>query len=381
MRIALYTIFRCTNYGAVLQALALSKKLRMIAGDDAVEVINHRMDPRDTHLLGKITNPNTPWFQRWRNRRKFAQRYYRPNLFEERRARTIDLISGMIRPTDTLYKTPAELERLPRYDSVIVGSDQVWHPTLNYDFGFNPYLGGTLPRQIRRVAYAASFGVSELPSEFEVSYREALSAFDVITVREASGAAICEKLLGRTPEVVLDPTLLLDPNEWMKIADVDQVQTDGLVAYWVRTPTQADIDRLAKIARERGTHIRLLSAGPLPKLAFPSEVRPDIAADPLDFVTAVAGSNGVITESFHGLQFAFLFGKPFIALGDLHKAGSNASRLVDFCKRYCPSEAVGDIEEFRSGCAVRRADPANFDRQTFESDRSRSLAALKGMIG
>ena len=74
MKIALYTIFRCTNYGAVLQACALARTLRRMLGEDSVDVINHLMDPRDNHLLGKITNPNTPWLQRWRNRRKFAAR-------------------------------------------------------------------------------------------------------------------------------------------------------------------------------------------------------------------------------------------------------------------------------------------------------------------
>ena len=103
-KVALYTIFRCTNYGAVLQAYALARTLRAICGEGAVDVLNHRMDPRDNHLLGKITNPNTPWFQRWRNRRKFAARYVRPDLFEARRQGTVRLIEGAIRPTERLYR-------------------------------------------------------------------------------------------------------------------------------------------------------------------------------------------------------------------------------------------------------------------------------------
>ena len=113
MKTALYTIFRCTNYGAVLQAFALARTLRGILGDDSLDVLNHRMDPRDTHLLGKITNPNTPWFQRWRNRRKFAARYFRPDLFELRRAKTVRLLERSIRPTAHLYARPEERRALP----------------------------------------------------------------------------------------------------------------------------------------------------------------------------------------------------------------------------------------------------------------------------
>ena len=81
MKVALYTIFRCTNYGAVLQAYALARVLRELLADGALDVINHQMDPRDNHLLGKITNPNTPWYQRWRTKRKFTSRYFRVDLF------------------------------------------------------------------------------------------------------------------------------------------------------------------------------------------------------------------------------------------------------------------------------------------------------------
>ena len=125
MKTALYTIFRCTNYGAVLQAFALARVMRSMLGEDGVDVINHRMDPRDTHLLGKITNPNTPWFQRWRNRRKFAARYFRSDLFEARRAKTIRLIEEHIRPTTRLYNRPEELREMPAYSTVVVGSDQI----------------------------------------------------------------------------------------------------------------------------------------------------------------------------------------------------------------------------------------------------------------
>ena len=99
MTLALYTIFRCTNYGAVLQALALARTLRALPGGASVDVLNHRMDPRDNHLLGKITNPETPWFQRWRNRRKFAKRYLQSDRFEVRRAKTVRLIDEAVRKT------------------------------------------------------------------------------------------------------------------------------------------------------------------------------------------------------------------------------------------------------------------------------------------
>ena len=426
MKIALYTIFRCTNYGAVLQAYALARVLRGILGEDAVDVINHRMDPRDNHLLGKITNPNTPWFQRWRNKRKFAARYFHPELFERRRLKTIRLIDNFIRPTGKLYKDPKELRGLSPsgngglspYDTVVVGSDQIWNPSLNHDFGHNQYLGTDLPDKQDRVAYAASFGVSELPEECRDEYRIALSRFRIITVREESGAQICKNLLsangdspqgsdgdspqglakGDSPQVVLDPTLLLTADDWRRMLGTVPDRSMGTVpdepmgtvpkgasgryvaAYWVRTLTEADVAALARIARDRAAPICLMSAGPLPKFRFPSEVAPYIDADPFDFVRTLSGATAVVTDSFHGLQFSTLFKKPFLVLGNISDSKSNASRLVDFCARYGLSGGLQDIEAFRAGTAHPFADVTAFDAKMFDADRARSLDALKGML-
>ena len=426
VKIALYTIFRCTNYGAVLQAYALARILRDILGEDAVDVINHRMDPRDNHLLGKITNPNTPWFQRWRNKRKFAARYFHPELFERRRLKTIRLIDNFIRPTGKLYKDPKELRGLSPsgngglspsgngglspYDTVVVGSDQIWNPSLNHDFGHNQYLGTDLPDKQDRVAYAASFGVSELPEECRDEYRAALSKFRIITVREESGARICRSLIpsngdspqgvadGDSPQVVLDPTLLLTADDWRMVVGTVPEGQRGTVpdramgtvpkgasgryvaAYWVRTLTEADVAALGRIARDMATPICLMSAGPLPKFRYPSEVAPYIDADPFDFVRTLSGATAVVTDSFHGLQFATLFEKRFLALGNISDPKSNASRLVDFCARYGLSGGIQDIEAFRAGTAHPLADVARFDAKALAADRSHSRDALKGML-
>ena len=380
---ALYTIFRCTNYGAVLQAYALSRILRDFLGEDGIDILNHRMDPRDTHLLGKITNPNTPWFQRWRNRRKFAARYFRHDLFEARRAKTVELIAKEIRPTARLYASPQELKGLQPYSTVVVGSDQVWNPLLNTDFGCNQYLATSLPDGQDRVAYAASFGISDLPAVFRCEYAAALAKFRLITVREETGAAICESLVGSRPPVVLDPTMLITADEWRAATarrGASYAEDPYIAAYWVRSVTQTDVDALASLARARARPVRLMSAGPLPKLAFPVWVEPFVDADPFDFVGTLAAAEAVVTDSFHGLQFSTVFRKPFIALGNVGDPKSNASRLVDFCRRYGISGGVKDIEGFRSGEGLSPADFSAFDFSAFDADRVRSLGELKSLV-
>jgi hypothetical protein len=118
----------------------------------------------------------------------------------------------------------------------------------------------------------------------------------------------------------------------------------------------------------------------MPKLALPPEVEPYVEADPFDFVRAIAASSAVITDSFHGLQFATLFRRPFLALGELSDPRSNASRLVDFCARYGLSDGIHDIEKFRSGTPCPVASFASFDASALDADRDRSIKVLRGLL-
>ena len=99
-----------------------------------------------------------------------------------------------------------------------------------------------------------------------------------------------------------------------------------------------------------------------------------------DFVRTVADCEGMVTDSFHGLQFAACFVRPFVALGDIGAAGSNVSRLVDFCARFGISDGMHDISGFRSGGVVRFADMSTFNAEGLAADRAGSLAKLKAML-
>ena len=53
------------------------------------------------------------------------------------------------------------------------------------------------------------------PEEYQQKYKELLSDFDEILVREDYGADIVENLTEKRPEVVCDPTVLLTAEEWI----------------------------------------------------------------------------------------------------------------------------------------------------------------------
>lgn len=102
-----------------------------------------------------------------------------------------------------------------KYDYFIAGSDQIWNPAfVNLKNEFLQFADRN-----KRVAYAASFGVSEIkPDKVEI-VRKGLEGIDYISVREQAGAKIVKDLTGKEVPVLVDPTLLLSAEEWEKIME------------------------------------------------------------------------------------------------------------------------------------------------------------------
>ena len=113
--------------------------------------------------------------------------------------------------TEKIYQREDLIRGEFQGEKIIVGSDQVW----NYNCSGNDttFLLDWCETS-KKYSYAASFGVAELPEQQVPFFKEQLSKFRYISVREKTGQDICEKQLGLSAEVVLDPTLLLTKDEW-----------------------------------------------------------------------------------------------------------------------------------------------------------------------
>ena len=127
---------------------------------------------------------------------------------------------------------------LNNFDVFLVGSDQVWRPCYspklsNYFLDFCD----DLHLKSKRVAYAASFGVDEKEfTEEEVAIcRPLAKRFDAMSVREDSGVELLRDYFNVDSEVVLDPTLLLDVNDYEYLikndGSTEAVLPSGVLAY------------------------------------------------------------------------------------------------------------------------------------------------------
>lgn len=196
MKIGILTLHSQINYGGVLQAYALQKYLRSNGYD--VEVIDYWLTPANGHLYGFWLSESKTFLARvvrfpyWCIRDGFVWAEIR------RRRRTMRFLRERLKLSSQAYKILDDLKKVSGYDIVIVGSDQIWHP-VNISVP-NPFLldwlkpKGGVPQKI---AYAASFGVNEIPSDRTLEYCEGLKSFTAIGVREEEGRRLVQQLSGR----------------------------------------------------------------------------------------------------------------------------------------------------------------------------------------
>lgn len=223
-----------------------------------------------------------------------------------------------IRESDfVVYRDTAGPELDARYDHFVVGSDQVWNPHFRR---LAPVDMLQFARRPKRVAFSASMGVARIPEEFEDFYRQGLSGFAHISVREDAAAAETLRLTGRAVPVTVDPTLVLSADEWLTLAAAHPKKPAGkyLLSYFIgqRTP---DCQRLIDdyVARHGMTAIHLNDP------AFPEIY----AADPAAFLGFIRDAAVFFTDSFHGAIFSVLMDTPFLTFPRIDSNASMSSRM------------------------------------------------------
>jgi hypothetical protein len=196
-----------------------------------------------------------------------------------------------------------ELKKIAKdSDYFVVGSDQVWNPYfINHQ---EQYYFLQFVEEEKRIAYAPSFGISEIPEDVKLQYKKWLSSIPYISVREKEGAKIIKQLTGRDAPVLVDPTLLLTKDEWLKISKVHAYKPSSkyLISYfWGEIPTERKT-LIKQIAKKY--NLEIVSIADL-------KDKKTYISDPSEFIDYINSASLVLTDSYHGTIFSILMETPF----------------------------------------------------------------------
>lgn len=329
MKIAILTLPLHTNYGGILQAYALQTVLERMGHQ--VEVLQKKPIKREPgkmlslyckRMARKLLKDwNTEIFIEQRNKREHPIIRQHTNKFIERHINLREINSlHEIAPTD--------------YDVIITGSDQIWRKPYFCGMWDAPikdvFLDFTKDWDIKRISYAASFGIDNITGEFTSKdiedCKSALGRFNAVSVREDSGVRICEETFSTKAVHVVDPTMLLDKDDYINIVKNSEVPVSlGDMLCYILDPNPYKQDVIAKISKDRNlTPFNVYADVYNRKLPVEERIQPPLESWLRGFMDA----KFIVTDSFHACAFSIIFGKPFIAIGNAKRGMDRFTSLL-----------------------------------------------------
>lgn len=315
-KVGIMTWYKYDNYGTVLQAYALSYTLKQLNCNPlfvnyhprkAVEgIVNKKL------ILKKIKVVISDFIY---------QKYYsadRIKLYDEFR-------KIHIKETKPCNNYP-ELHALNDiFDGFVCGSDQIWSPSV-FD---EKYFLSFVDDDAKKIAYAPSLGLTKITDEsIKKQIKKLVSLFGHVSVREQQGAELLKSLIGKDIQVVLDPTLLLNTQNWNALLEKsdfeDKELGDYLLCYFLNPDYkyQIEVRRLAKKFNLKIISIPMYKQCVLGKVPF--------EVGPLEFISLIKNAKYVCTDSFHGMAFSINYNVPFSAFlrfGDKNPNNQNSRVL------------------------------------------------------
>lgn len=327
-KIAILTWLHNGNYGSILQAYALQRYLR----NEGYEVTNIDLCPS---ILGKLKNcwkQGNPFLSlvkekkvSWDARKACSK----PKEVESRLKKFDDFLTDEFCLSHT-YRKFGDLKDIANiYDAYICGSDQIWSPMLlspSYYFDF-------LPESDKKIAYACSFGMSFIPENKKERIAKWLDRFSTISVREDAGVKIVGELTNKDAVINVDPTMLLNAEEWDKLVTLDRPVAEPYMVCYFLSYNEEQWPKAAKIAKDKGVKMVVI---PATKESYQKGDEAICDVGPVDWVNLIKHADMVATDSFHGCVFSIIYKKQFVVFkrfNDSNKLSQN-SRIYTLLSTY-----------------------------------------------
>lgn len=370
MNVKVITRHGPSNYGSLLQSIATVNVIEQLGYDCSV-IDYQRDDERGLNMVltqlsqkGRFANPLKRFAY-------IAVRYPIEKLAQSRFDRMRHKYLKMTRRCSNHQ----ELEQL-NADFFLTGSDQVWGPTMcgKYD---SAYFLQFVPEGAKRLAYAASLGKTTFDKPTEEAYKEMLATYDQIAVREDSAVELMKEWgITNCKGQVIDPTLLMNGEEWARLMITDNLQKkyermEYILVYQIHNDPQLSI-----YAKELSKEIRLplLRVNPFMHQAFRGGQFincPDVS----EFLALFKNATYIVTDSFHGTCFSLNFNKQFIEILPNNATGTRNVSILALTN--LSDRIVTDYHDFGIIDSIIDYAPVN---AILEKERARSIHILKNLF-
>lgn len=303
------------NYGQILQAYALQAFLKKSGYSPYLIDYHRRYTLQDEKGLRKVLKA---FYKLGHNilRKKDGNIKNSPSIEKRDFA---GFYKQFFTFSEQFYSTIAEIQQKPPVaHAYICGSDQIWNWAGRYGYDKVHFLqfGSS---NIKRISYAAGMSKISDSSQAIKELNEYLSIFNDVSLREPTGVPIIKKSGYTNPKVVIDPTLLLDKEDYLEILKSCHSQTEFdnseyILGYLINynSPNDLGWSQIEEYLGKSTTSFKYVSSeGYIDAIDQLGGYKNNHYTVP-EWLSAIANSKYVLTTSYHGMLFSIIYEKPFL---------------------------------------------------------------------
>lgn len=296
MDIAQITFYKTMNYGGTLQAYALNKILSKYGNCKCIDYIDANVVPKGV----KATIQRILYLRRKKSFDAFIKKYIK---------------------TSKRYENLDEIAE--DFDCCVCGSDQIWNPDMMGGVCSDFYFLNFGTNRMHKVAYAASIGKEQIGDKYRAYFKDVVSKFDNISLREKACVNELQQLVNKPVAVTLDPTLLLTKEDWDKVCTEIKNLPPYLLVYDLSASQEFTdaVNVLSEWLNLPVVHFRS-------KKIYKNELKSFFNYGPAEFLGLIKNAEFVFCSSFHGTVFSVIFEKEFLVWNS-GKTSSRMKNLLD----------------------------------------------------
>lgn len=350
MKIGLLTFHDTNNFGSYLQTYGLYKKVVDLGYD--CEVVDYQCRSLVERELPKPYKLSL-------NPRSILKELIVDRVIRNKYHQLLGFLHDNMNLSER-YDRSSIKGACSHFDKFLVGSDIVWGmDIIGNDTAF--FLDFEKDSN-KKLAFSSSVG-NPWSQQDKIIIEPYLKEFNGIAVREEESADWVQELTGRRPQVVCDPTMLLEANEWASFRSDKYSNKKYILVYF---PTEANLKAAKELAKKENCECWLISHG-LPVKGFKT-VKP---LNMPDFLALFYNAHFVVTASYHGMLFSIYFNKQFAYFNRAHK-----SRMNTLARKLKVTDREG------SEYNVLQMEPVNYDEvnAAVEEYRNYSINCLKELL-
>lgn len=333
MKIGIITLPSHTNYGWILQAYALQTILQRMGND--VSFIEE-LPPRINYLRYIL-----------RIVKRIIKKILRLNAVPILLEKDLEICRSRPQHFINRYLSIKKVNSFASlsdndYDAYIVGSDQIWRPKYYSGDIADAFLKFTKEWNVKRLAYAPSFGTSEweYTKDQETECRKLIQKFNTVLVREDNGVTLCRNHFNIDAYHVVDPTLLLSVNDYIQLfRRTNTPKSKGSLLTYILDETTQKQEIVNRFAKEHGLEPFRVNS---PMFDYSKEIEERKQPSLESWLRGFYDAEFIVTDSFHACVFSIIFHKNFIVIAN---EGRGLSRIQSLLRKLKLEERLVNSSE------------------------------------